>query len=160
MSLHDEPRRDDEIDPADAALLDELRLAIEGHDDVPEHVLAAARGAYAWRTIDRELAELEAAASSPAGVRQATVVPTGSVLLRFVSGQAVVEAELVDGAIVGQVVPTGVTLIFDTAHGQQRVAESDAVGQFTVLDLPSGPTRIQLTTGDGVAVVTDWFTVP
>ncbi|MFV0526281.1 MAG: hypothetical protein ACK5RL_17485 [Acidimicrobiales bacterium] len=160
MSDQDDARTVDPVEPADAALLDELGRAIERFDDVPDRVVAAARGAFTWRTIERELAELEFDASVPAGVRNAPAGPTNSAFLRFVAGRAVVEVELVEGAAVGQVEPPGVTLIIDTANGQQRVVESDPVGQFSVFDLPGGPTRIQLTAGDGVAVVTDWFTVP
>ena len=32
--------------------------ALREADPVPEHVLAAARGAWTWRTIDQELADL------------------------------------------------------------------------------------------------------
>ena len=32
--------------------------ALRESDPVPEHVLAAARGAFTWRTIDQELADL------------------------------------------------------------------------------------------------------
>ena len=42
----------------DDALQELLGLALRQADPVPEHVLAAARGAFTWRTIDQELADL------------------------------------------------------------------------------------------------------
>ena len=44
--------------PTDDALQELLGIGLQDADPVPEHVLAAARGAWTWRTIDQELADL------------------------------------------------------------------------------------------------------
>ena len=45
-------------DPNDDALEELLGAALRPADPVPRHVVAAARGAFTWRTIDQELADL------------------------------------------------------------------------------------------------------
>jgi hypothetical protein len=45
-------------EPDDAVLEEELRQIIEVLDPVPEHLLAAAKDCYTWRTVDSDLAEL------------------------------------------------------------------------------------------------------
>ena len=55
----DDPREDPHLlTPADDDLLDVLGHALRVSDPVPGNVLDGARAAFAWRTIDTELAEL------------------------------------------------------------------------------------------------------
>ena len=54
--MDQDDHRMDERDEGE--LLEELRSLIDRLDPVPDHVEAAARAAYSWRTIDTELAAL------------------------------------------------------------------------------------------------------
>jgi hypothetical protein len=151
---------DDHNDHADDdALLALLGEALRAAEPVPPHVLAAARGAVAWRTIDEELADLVFdSATELTGVRDHD--GTASRQLTFRAQGIEVEVMLVDPAerrLVGQLVPpqeTEVRIDSPTDSVEQR---SDAFGRFTFDSVATGPVRIGVAGADGQPdVVTDW----
>jgi hypothetical protein len=103
------------VDPADAVLLDELRLAVAQIDAPPPRLLEAARAAYVWRTIDEDLAHLQfdSLAGSEVLVRGGSAVSgardagASGVHLSFATPEASIEVDVDADAILGQVVPAG-----------------------------------------------------
>lgn len=146
-------------------LLERLRELAGRRDAPPPHVVEAARAAFSWRTIDRELAELtydsQADERPLAGVRG----DAGPRMLTFECPSLTVECEITEVGsrrrLVGQVVPP------QSAHLQARRGdgatvpiEADELGRFTVDDLEPGPLslRCEPATGGG-AVETGWLTI-
>lgn len=150
----------DDHDRDDDALLGLLGAALRAAEPVPPHVLAAARGAVAWRTIDEELADLVFdSATELTGVRDHSGT-TGSRQLTFRAQGIEVEVMLVDTVerrLVGQLVPpqeTDVRIDSTTESVEQR---SDAFGRFTFDSVATGPVRIGVAGAGGEPdVVTDW----
>lgn len=158
--MSDRPTNDDPtvIDPADQALLEELRVAASVMDGPPAHLLEAARAAFVWRTIDEELAHLQfdSLAGSEVLVRSSGA---SGVHLSFATTEASIEVDVTTEAILGQVVPAEATEVVLLHSSGERVAgPCDELGQFHFPGRPAGPIRlvVRLPGGD---VVTEWFTV-
>ncbi|HSH23735.1 MAG TPA: hypothetical protein VK975_06720 [Acidimicrobiales bacterium] len=130
-------------------------------DPPPVEVLDAAQAAFAWRTVDTELAELtydSCLEQRPlAGVRQAG----GPRQLTFEAPGLIVEVEMVDGdggRMVGQLVPPGPGVV-EVRHPEGSVTvAADRLGRFTVEPLPSGPVSLRCRPDGAQAVDTDWVT--
>jgi hypothetical protein len=146
----------DEYD--DVRLLADLDALYQNDDPVPEAVLAAARGSFAWADFDSELARLldeESLSGRP-------VRATGDQhLLTFEAEHLtfVVEStELADGRkLVGQVMPAGPReLWLECAGGGSSSTEVDELGRFSLPQLPAGPARLRCELPDGTRVVTEW----
>ena len=142
----------------DAALLAELRAALDQHDVVPDAVTAAAKAAFAWRTIDAELAELSydsllddkelvGVRSSGAAARQLT----------FEGEALTVEVEVGNGRIIGQLVPAQPGEVEVRHPGGCITVTADALGRFLADDVPRGPVSLRCVTGAATATVTDWI---
>lgn len=157
---------DDELDvdldsvdeAADDALLALLTEALQDSDPVPDHVVAAARGAVAWRTIDQDLADLVFDSSVElAGVRD----PNAARQLTFRSDDVEIELMLVDSArrrLVGQLVPARSTTVRLEGTETRVEQTTDRFGRFTFDGVQSGPVRITVpATAGGRAVSTDWM---
>jgi hypothetical protein len=145
-------------DPPDAVLITRLRPLLEADDPVPPEVVAAARAASTWRTIDEELAELaDDSVGTPAGVRGGAAR-----LLTYRAGDLTVELEVstADGAlrILGQVVPPQAMRVRIEQVGPAVEATADDLGRFRAGGLAPGPTRLVCTpvTPGGVPVHTQW----
>lgn len=145
------------VAPDDDTLLELLGAALQAGDPVPEHVLAAARGAVAWRTIDQDLADLVFdSAVELTGVRDRDAARQ----LTFRTADLEIELMVVDPAsrrLVGQLVPPRVTTV--TLEGTEASAtqESDSYGRFTFESVADGPVRLAVGGADGGAdVLTDW----
>ncbi len=144
----------------DVELLATLRGIWDAVDPVPAHVLEAARGAFAWRDIDTELAELildsrleEAAVRSGDGPR----------LLTFATDGLTVEVEIATTStgrnLVGQLVPPGPADVTVRCNGPDRVVQADQLGRFSAPGVPPGPVsllcRRESPTGPSV-LTTSW----
>ena len=146
------------IDPDDADLLSELRLAVDAIDPVPPRLLETARAAFVWRTVDEDLAHLQFDSLAGSEVLVRSDHP-GGVHLSFATAAASIEVDVADDTILGQVVPAGaggVTLLLGS--GRRVEASCDELGQFSFADRPSGPVRLVAHQPHG-DVVTEWFTV-
>jgi hypothetical protein len=153
-------------DPDDTELLQELRLMAGRVDPVPHEVVAAARSAILWRTIDAELAELTADSSVDdnrlVGVR-GTALP---LMLSFEVGGQTLELEVSETGttrrLLGQLIPgqPGEVIVH---HGRgEEVVRADEVGRFDLASVPAGPVRVRWRrTADPAEemVATDWFLV-
>ena len=153
-SPHDEER-----------MLDELRQAAARIDPVPEAVLAAARDAFTWRTIDAELAQLTYDSlldERPlAGVRG-----WGPRTLSFSGGGITVEVEVAEHgrqrAIEAQLVPSRSAEVTVDHAGGRSVVRADELGRFAVDDVEAGRVRLRIRFDDRSrvpALHTEWISV-
>jgi hypothetical protein len=133
-------------------------------DDLSEAVRAAAlagrvaehgRGAYAWHSIDQDLAWLsfdssvQPAPAWRAGADQARV-------LIFTSTPLSLELELMADHVVGQIVPPGPgQILVETPEGVALQVEADDIGFFDFAGMPRGQVRLRCETPTG-RLVTDW----
>jgi hypothetical protein len=148
----DKPSMDDE------QLLAELRSALAGVDAVPESVSEAARAAYAWRTIDAELAALSYDSflddKELAGVRSGG---EGARMLTFDSADLTVEIAVERGRIIGQLVPPQPGSVEVRHAGGSTTVQADEIGRFACDDVPRGPFSLRCATSSATAIVTDWI---
>jgi hypothetical protein len=159
MTDHAENLEDAEYE----ALLAELRHAGE-LEAVPRDMVAAAKAAIIWRTMDAELAELtyDSSTEDPAlaGVRSSAA----SRLLTFEAPGLVVEVESLDAGarrrLVGQLVPAQAGRV-QVRHGGGTVeVDADHLGRFIADDVVPGPVSLRCSGAEGTApVVTDWVVV-
>ena len=148
-----EPWADDERWLAD------LREALQEARQVPRSVLEAGYSAYAWRTIDAELAELtyDSSTEDPAlAGSRSQQAPLRA--LTFASGSVTIELQLEGPVLLGQVVPaqTG-ELLVTLRDGSSRTVPVDDLGCFTVDPIPQLPFRLRL--GGQSPVATGWITL-
>ena len=148
-----------ELPEDDDALAAELAEVLRDRDPIPSSVLQAARGAFAWRTVDADLAVLSLdsilEATASAGVRGG-----GDRQLTFEAAQVSLEVDVVEGGrrVVGQVVPPQDGEIQLEGPHTRSSAAIDERGQFT-LSVWNGPARLRFCPAAGPAVVTDWVTL-
>jgi hypothetical protein len=141
-------------------LLDRLRAAAAEADPPPEHVLVAARAAFARVGLEGELLELEFDSLVDAGA--ATRAGAGARLLRFGAADHAVELQLVGAGpvgVVGQVTPATADGV-ELAHaGGVARADTDDLGRFTLDAIPRGPVSLAWTASDGGRVRTSWVAI-
>ncbi|MEO6711892.1 MAG: hypothetical protein ABIM89_00515 [Mycobacteriales bacterium] len=143
--------------PADELLLVELHTALAGHDVVPDSVTEAARAAFAWRTVDAELAALSYDSFTDdqelAGVRSAASVVR---MLTFESAELTIEVAVERGRLMGQLVPPQTGRVEVRHTGGSVSLEADDLGRFTCNDLPRGPVSLHCVTESDQRIYTDW----
>jgi hypothetical protein len=146
-----------ELPEDDDVLADELAGVLRSRDPMPASVANAARGAFAWRTLDEDLAvlSLDSLLEATAGVRGA-----GDRQLTFEGRGLSLEVDVVEGGrrVVGQVVPPQHGEVELEGPHTRSSAETDAHGQFA-LSVWNGPARLRFRPASGPAVVTDWVTL-
>lgn len=150
----------------DDQLLAALAEAVRAGQDVPRDFIEAGQAAYAWRTIDAELAALiyDSALSAavpdeglaPAGTRAEPAVLRG---LTFTSARLTIEVQLGADGLLGQIAPAQageaqVQLVTGTAD----TVPIDSVGWFALRPAPDIAFRLRLRTCDGEDVLTCWVT--
>lgn len=156
---HMSDHRPDHHDPEDVRWLELVRDALSDASVVPPSVREAGYAAYAWRTIDAELAELtfDSTRSDPAlAGSRSNQAPLRS--LTFSSSAITIELEVEPNALLGQLVPaqTGSVIILLRDGTSSTVPVLD-LGCFAIEPIPDQPFRIQLD-GDS-RTVTDWITL-
>ena len=142
---------------SDQLLLDELAAALTAQREVDPRHREAARGAFAWRTVDAELMELTYdSLDSPSAVRgMVDALPRA---LSFTSSFATLDVELDGDRVRGHVVPAAVvTVLMSNAAGATLAVESDEDGMFVLPGTLPGPVRFSLE-GEG-AGTTPWVTL-
>ena len=144
----------------DDELLRELAAALR-EEPVDDRIVRAARGAFAWRTVDADLILLEldssAIAAAGAAVRAGGSAPPRT--LAFRGERLSVEIEIDEAGIVGQLTPPQpgrITLL--TAAGPGVSTQADEVGCFAFPPRVSGPIRLDCRV-DHDHFVTQWVTV-
>jgi hypothetical protein len=138
-----------------------LRQALADRQAVPPSFVDAAKGAFAWRTIDAELAQLTY--DSLAG-REAIPMtrsePASIRALTFTSPRLTIELEVAGDSLIGQVVPPQTaTIRLQSQDGQETMLEADQIGCFVIQPAPRGPFRLRCQTGTSVDVLTGWITL-
>lgn len=141
----------------DEALLGELRSLFDRLDPVEPWMLEQARAAYAWRTVDAELAELTFDSlldrDLAGSVRDGATAAPGSRMVGFgavVDGEDVaveVEIDRSSGVpvLVGQLLPPAAGVVeVHSADGTVGVVHADDLGRFRVRPVPSGPLRLRV----------------
>jgi hypothetical protein len=136
-----------------------LAEALEEVDPVPDFVVAAAKDAFIWRTIDAELAELVFDSSDGlVGVRSQE---TARQVTFRAPGVEIEMMMLAEGGrrLVGQLVPPQQATV-ELRHGTAlRETATDAVGRFSFPDVPTGPISLTIVTPDGGRVTTEWLSL-
>ena len=142
---------------SDDELLELVGRALRAAEPVPDRVMAGARAAWTWRTIDAELAELVFdSATELTGVRSEDTARQ----LTFRAPGVEIEVMVVDDAtrrIVGQLIPPGEFAV-QLAIGDRVIEEAtDRLGRFSFEPVPPGPVRISVMAADGAKIVsTEW----
>jgi hypothetical protein len=144
----------------DEELLGELKAALSARQSVPPVFIEAGKNAYAWRTIDAELAQLTYDSARDhdalAGVRSEAASIRA---LTFTSTQLTIELEVGDDCLYGQVIPTRPGTIEVQAHtGTVGVSEVDDLGSFRIQPIPGNPFRLRCRSVDGAEALTRWIT--
>ena len=154
----------DETDHHD--LDDELRRVVAQIDSVPPALLETAVGAFAWRTIDADLAEL--VFDSLVDHDQAALV-RGTMHGRMLSFQAntlTIDVEVTSTGdsrmLVGQLVPPQ-SAIVDIRQRESVISiAADELGRFSARALKAGPTSLRCRLGSDTlqpSVATDWVAI-
>jgi hypothetical protein len=159
---------DDGTAERDDELLRRMAEALRGDDPVPDTLIAQAKGAFTWLTIDDDLASLaelaydSAVDDDLAGVRGGG----GPRLLSFERDEVVIEVEVASDRnrrrVVGQVSGVPATeVVLESASGARTAVACDELGQFSTDAVPPGPLRVVvMLAGDPPRTVRgDWVTV-
>lgn len=141
-------------------LLGELRALAKVVDPVPSEVSFAAKGSFAWRRIDADLAELTFDSlledAAMAGVRGGDTVR----LVSFEAGDVSVEVEITEAGarrrLIGQLVPPQVARVEIRTADDHREVDADELGRFAVDQLPPGPASLRCRLSSGRVVETGW----
>jgi hypothetical protein len=141
---------------SDEQLLAELREALNTAEEVPAGFVAAGKAAFAWRTVDAELAALAQETSdvdSLAGVRAERAAVRA---LSFSASDISIELEVTPDALLGQLVPARPgTIEVQTQEGGRQTVTVDESGWFAIRPLPSTMFRLHLQTAND-NVITEW----
>ncbi len=144
----------------DDELLRDLQEALAHAAPARDTDLEAGRSAYAWRTVDEELAALtyDSLLDDVPAVRGVATAPRSLV---FESDDVAVELDVLPQRLVGQLVPgtAGDVVVLSRTGVVTRVRADDA-GCFSVSIDPAGAplVRLRCTISDRT-VVTDWVTI-
>ncbi len=138
-------------------LLDLVGRALRAAEPVPDHVIAGARAAWTWRTIDQELAELVFdSAAELTGVRSEDTARQ----LTFRAPGVEIEVMVVDDVsrrIVGQLIPPGAFSVQLMVGDTVLEEATDRLGRFTFEGVAPGPVRITVIDAERSHVVsTEW----
>ena len=143
----------------DEALVQELRAAVASGEAVSQRSRDAARAAFTWRNVDRELDELLALSYDSSLVEDVLVrgpATAGSRALAFEGAGFELEVELTENTLVGQVVPgRSCRVVVRSAAGATAAADVDDDGFFTMADVPQGTVRFEVVLGD-TGYATEW----
>jgi hypothetical protein len=150
----------------DELLLAALRESLRARQDVPLWFTEAGVGAYAWRNIDAQLAQLTYDSGRDqdlenvirsAGTRSE---PASIHTLTFTSVRLSIELEVTAHSLVGQIIPPRQgTVEQQTSDGETVTTPIDEIGCFYIQPVPRDSFRLRCRTRDGIDVVTNWFTV-
>ncbi|MFI5682952.1 hypothetical protein [Streptomyces sp. NPDC051636] len=145
----------------DDRFLTELGAALRDAE-APDSFLRAGRAAFAWRTVDAELAELRLDSSfaepESAGLRGEPYGP-GPRALSFAARELSIEVEIHPDAVRGQLVPGQPgTVLVRSEDGSVGEVPVDEVGWFVIRPVPAGRFRLHVRTTAGTAVLTEWIT--
>jgi hypothetical protein len=143
----------------------DLRRLFNHLDPVPPLLDAAARDAFAWRSIDEELAELmrdSADAEEEAGLLVRG--PGGPRQLSFESPRMGIELEVVqtgprERRLEGQLLPPGAAMVTIERPGEDGLSiQADDLGRFVLDGLRAGVLRLHVILR-GVQIAIPWTSI-
>jgi hypothetical protein len=142
----------------DDELLAELGQALREPGPIAEQFVTAGEGAFAWRTVEEDLALAALAYDSllddELAVRARSQSPPRALV--FEAPGLAVEVQVSGEGVVGQLTPAGVGEVsLLTPDGPAARADADDIGCFVFGPPPPGPVRLECRTSDA-ALVTDW----
>jgi hypothetical protein len=151
----------------DDQLLAALDDALGTAQAVPPEFVEAGKAAYAWRTIDAELAALTYDSATDAELVSATrAEPATLRALTFASAGLTIDLEVRPDELLGQVSPEQAgrvtayagTVAADDEPGTTEVGTAgiDELGFFIIRPLPVEPFRLLCQTAAGLMVLTGW----
>lgn len=155
------------IDSTSERLFEELRAIAARADAVPPNVVDAAKGAFAWRTIDADLAELaydSLLEQEGVLVRSTATAQAQARFLTFETAEATVEIEVATVGsrreLIGQLVPGSSATVEIRHAGGVLTVDADELGRFRG-EVEPGPMSVRCRIeADGRPVIeTDWVTV-
>lgn len=141
----------------------ELRELIARVDPVPPPVESAARAAFAWRTVDAELAELlrDSALDAPELLVRGEHGPRQ---LSFESPRLGIELEVVttgprERRLLGQLLPPGTATVTIERPGEDGLSvQADELGRFALDGLRAGVMRLHVALR-GAQIAIPWTTI-
>jgi hypothetical protein len=145
----------------------DLRRLFNHLDPVPPLLDEAARGAFAWRTVDEELAELmrdSADAEEEAGLLVRGVGGGGPRQLSFESPRVGIELEVVqtgprERRLEGQLLPPEAAMVTVERPGEDSVSvQADDLGRFVLDGLRAGVLRLHVMLR-GVQIAIPWTSI-
>ena len=142
----------------DDELLAALGEAIKAQDPVPSWFVQTGKNAYAWRSIDADLAQLtyDSRADADAVARPETATIRA---LTFTSAHLSIELEIADGSLFGQVFPPQAGTLETHTRAGKTTSAVDETGFFAVEPIPPSPFLLRFGTTDGVYVMTGCITL-
>ena len=145
----------------DDALLAALQQALRARRAVPPEFVEAGRSAFAWHSIDAELAQLTYDSARASGHAPSTRAEAASIrALTFSSAHLTIELEVTRDELLGQVTPTQAGPIkIQAGAGAETGLPVDEIGCFAVEPIPASPFRLRCRTADGTDVLTGWITL-
>jgi hypothetical protein len=153
-------------EPDDTRLEEELRELAARLEPVPDRLVQAALDAYAWRTVDAELAEL--AFDSLADQDEAALVrgQQQERLLSFRARGLTIEVEVSAAGparrLIGQLVPPQRAQVQIRHRAEVVTVATDEFGRFVADRMPAGPISLRFGPAPGEgrgAVVTEWIPI-
>jgi len=145
----------------DERLMEALAGALRERQAVPPWFTDTASSAYAWHSIDAELAQLTYDSSRDHELSASLRSEAASIrALTFTSAHLSVELEIAESSLVGQILPPrDGTVEVHTRAGLTMAVPVDEIGCFAIEPIPPSPFRLQCRTRDGTDVVTGWVTL-
>ncbi|MEV8376051.1 hypothetical protein AB0P21_25150 [Kribbella sp. NPDC056861] len=141
----------------DDELLEVLDEAMRTTREMPAAFVAAGKAAYAWRTIDAELAAL----TFDSKWEELALTRTESAELRtltFATDGLTIELELTPHEVLGQLSPPQAGTVRLASDGDAvGTLPIDDLGFFIVRPVPRHPFRVVCETASGVTVLTGWI---
>ncbi len=142
----------------DQRLWDDLSDAVRDTEPLLDVAAEYGKGAYAWRTVDRDL--LRASLSFDSSLERVTerrAGPDDPRVLTFTAAPLSLELEVLPDQVAGQIVPPSAGEIrVETADGVTFHVQADDVGFFVLPNVPRGTIRLRCDT-PVARLVTDWI---
>lgn len=143
----------------DDQLLVELRDALRTAEEVPAGFIAAGKAAFAWRTVDAELAALAEELRADEAFAGTRTERAGVRALSFHASDISIELEVTSDALLGQLVPPRPGQVeVQSQDGTRETATVDETGWFAIRPLPTAMFRLHLRTATD-NVITEWVTL-
>lgn len=147
-------------DRSDTEVLAALTRALDAVDPPPRHMMANARDAFIWQSLDAELAELV----YDSRAQERTLVRGGDATREMTFRAPGIEVEVMvvnegQRSLVGQVVPAQQTDV-ELLHTDGTVtARTDTLGRFSFQRVSPGPIKLVVVTASGARIQTEGLVI-